>query len=387
MALFLKLSKENYKGRNNPIVLIFDVGSGSIGAALVQLRKAAKPVTIYSTRIELPFTRELQYKHLLTSMLSSFKEVARAVASEKKIHHTAIKEIHCIFSSPWHISQTRVLKASNSKPIIVDEKYLQKIIDECSSDPSPLAESKAHLDPIEQRVIQVRLNGYETANPFGKEAHQIDISLFTTMLSREVRLKLHKVISSHFDTRDIRYHSFPLAAYSAIRDTLRSSTDFLFIDIGGEVTDISLIRAGVLIETVSIPFGRNGFLRNLTKASGGSLPETLSSLKFYTEGNLSNSEGKKLHELFTSSERMWITLFGEALRGLSNESSVPQKIFLSAASDIGSIFGSFIDSDEFRQYTLIDQRFLIVLMERDNVELFTEIAPGVETDTLLALYA
>ena len=99
------------KGKTPRSRIIFDIGSGSVGGALVTYATDSAPRVRYSRRLPIPFQQELDFERFVRAMLSTLLDVALKVQSEgipamvsaegKSIQ---IDEVLCIFSAPWTLS-------------------------------------------------------------------------------------------------------------------------------------------------------------------------------------------------------------------------------------------------------------------------------------------
>ena len=83
---------------------------------------------------------------------------------------------------------------------------------------------------MEKNIIQTLLNGYNVNKPYGKETNRIDITLFMSMISDEIRRKVRDIIEKIFNTDNILYNSFALASFSVTRDVFSAEKDFLLMD-------------------------------------------------------------------------------------------------------------------------------------------------------------
>ena len=90
--------------RKNELVLVFDVGSSSVGGALFYTQESGIPKIIFSMREPIILEENLDVEKFLSLAVKSLEVVASSIYSKKL---GAPKSIFCILSSPWYISQTR----------------------------------------------------------------------------------------------------------------------------------------------------------------------------------------------------------------------------------------------------------------------------------------
>jgi len=106
------------------------------------------------------------------------------------------------------------------------------------------------VEIMETHTVQVKLNGYITDNPYGMRAKNLEMSLYISMAPKRVLSSVKSRITKTFGSRNIKFCSFSLTAFSTIRDIFSHKNDFLFMDISGEVADISLVKGNVLLERI-----------------------------------------------------------------------------------------------------------------------------------------
>ena len=137
------------------------------------------------------FQDKLEDRYLTFAMISAFKKVTENIQdkginrlSDERIKIKNIKDVFCILSSSWYEVQIKNLKFKEEKLFNISSKFISAILDEESK---KFTESRGKL--IEKNVIQILLNGYNTNNPYGKEAWTVDTTIFISSMSGEIRIE------------------------------------------------------------------------------------------------------------------------------------------------------------------------------------------------------
>src|SRR3989344_5473983 len=117
---------------------------------------------------------------------------------------------------------------------------------------------------IEKKIVQIKLNGYEVRNPYGQKTSRIELSMIVGVSSGKVVESIERKLSNFFHVKSVHFGAFPIAAFSAIRDIFPNEKNFLFIDITGEATDVSLVSNDILAGTVAFSRGKNFFIREIS---------------------------------------------------------------------------------------------------------------------------
>ena len=118
MGIFSKKEKKE-------LVLLFDIGSSSVGAALFYKQASGVPDIIYTVRRPITLENKINIDRFLHLTIEALKIVANDICMKG---FGAPTEIYCVLSSPWHASQTRVLKLIKDTPIIFTQKLADELI-------------------------------------------------------------------------------------------------------------------------------------------------------------------------------------------------------------------------------------------------------------------
>ena len=110
-------------------VAIFDIGSGSVGGAIVKIPTSGKgsPLILKSVRTDIKShkDKELNFNNFMNDMLFALS------SSADSLYHLkggAPDEIFCFVASPWYLSETRVIKMNREKPFIFSKHLASELI-------------------------------------------------------------------------------------------------------------------------------------------------------------------------------------------------------------------------------------------------------------------
>lgn len=385
MSLFKKSQKET--------VLILDIGNGSVGAALAELSKVEKPKIFFSHREPVYIQAENNSERIIASMLKLLDEVLAITSKQSRV---SIAHVCCILSSPWYMSQTKTIKIEKQKPFVVTKHFVENVVknEENIFRTALLNGSYGHLFPgpvrvIEHHSIETRLNGYGVDIAFGKKAHSLELSLFTSVVAEEIIKDIEQAITKHFHSHSFSFYSFSLVSFSTIRDMYPHDQDFMFLDITGEVTDVSITRKNVLLETISFPLGRASLLRRLSKTLTVSPQVALSYVRLYAEGVLSGEASEKIMKALSNFEREWCDSFHKSILELSRDIAVPKKIFFTADRDTARFFSRMMAKEKCTEFpggdSEQDDVFDIAYLDSEKLAPFVDRTSRTEKDEFLAL--
>jgi hypothetical protein len=294
------------------------------------------------------------------------------------------------FSSPWYASQTRVSKQSFTSPTIITDKLLHDIQTREVENFREFEMKKLGKDAIvlETQNVQVKLNGYETAAPEGKRASVLQTSTYVSIVPEKIIRAVKEKISGIFHNRDVSFYTFSFSSFAVIRDIFFHKKDFFFLDISGEVTDVSIVRDNVLQETRTFPQGKNFLLRKLALGLGASHAEALSFFRMEASKKLAEAEDQKVKTIMSAAGKEWLSEFRGALYELSREGGfLPHDMFFTADEDVSAWFTENIQNQEMPEITLAEKTFTVRHLDSPFLSSFCESEKGVGRDPFLIIEA
>lgn len=356
------------------IAVVFDIGSASVGAGLLLLRYDAKPHILYQTRRDIIFQEDFDFERFLNSMYSALEGVTLDIV-KNGIPHLAlgrkksqsIDHLVVSYASPWYISHTKEISITQEKPFLLTKDMVRNLImkeEHTMIERLPDEYEGVHADQvtvIEKSVTNIQMNGYTVKKPYGKETRNVTLSLSVTLMAEQLKRVVTETIEKHIQADNIRHISFTTVGCATLKTLFPDDRNFLFLDISGEVTDISCIRDDTLKETVSFPMGTRHIVRLLMKMMKGSTHEVETFLALYSAGAMSVTERARFERALTVAHKEWGTALTNALNLVRAHGSVPTRIFLTADVPLLTFFQTYFESvarHERWTLTLVDSTVL-----------------------------
>lgn len=346
------------------LALVFDIGSSSVGGALFVMQKSGVPKIIYSIREPISLEKKSNFDRFFLLTLKSLEIVANKICMQGL---GAPRKTFCMLSSPWYASQTRTILLKKDTPFVFNSKLADELTqkeiklfkEECIEE---YTHTKSKVLPIELKNMQIMLNGYVVPKPLNQRTRELEMTIFVSVSEEEVLEKIKEAVSKHFSSQNIKFSSFAMASFTVARDLFIHQDNFLLIDIGGEVTDISMVKKDILRSSISFSLGRNFMIRGISSVLDCSLDEAISYLSLYKDGHVEDSTLKKIEPVINKLKMEWLKKFQEALVDLSNDISIPSTIFLTVDQGLVDFFTETIKSEQFNQYTLTESKFKVVFL-------------------------
>jgi cell division ATPase FtsA len=337
---FLKRNKESYS-------LVFNISSGSISGGVINFTEKSGVDLISFQKEIIPFQQEISIAKHLELMKSTLTALAGKI---KKVGTKKIDRIFYIFTSPWSISQTKTIRIKETKPFRVTESYLNRIVED--------QEKKFQADNlttgriIEKKIIQVKINGYVVNNFYGKITKDLEISIFFTLVPEKILDTVEEAVTKTFNVKNVWCHSLSLSAISIIKNLFPQKEDFIHIDVGEEITDISIVKDNILASSASIPFGRNNFIRELSKLLKVSEEIADSMIRMHCQKNNDELAALRLSVTMDGAAKEWLGKIFAVLDSFKEKIYVPEAIFLIANNDVTSILKEKLQKQDYKAILL-----------------------------------
>lgn len=356
---------------DSTLVLLVDVGSGSVGGSLVRIQEGRPPHILTTVRRDIEFQSTLSSARFLLTMNNALEQTLKDIQRVAKGHGSPA-HIFCTLSSPWFILKTRHLRIVRGEPFEISERTIGAFLDEeivRLKEELALTIPPKEVEVIEKKIIQMKLNGYELKNPYGQRTASMEMVVAIGVSSTRVVSSVKRKIGQIFHTKSLSFDSFPLVAFSALRDIFPNERNFLFLDITGEATDVSLVERDVLLANTLFTRGKNFFIREISAGLHTVHEEAESLFGMYMRRELPDNKKEIVGDVVHQSRIEWLQRFEKALETLAGEGTLPRTVFFLADPDVAEFFADMIKGaqSKFLLNNGFEPRFLDTLITKQFV--------------------
>jgi hypothetical protein len=365
--------------------LLIDIGSDVVSATLVAISAIApfkKPEIYFFTKERIAVSENFDFKFFVMQMGKALKKVCTNVVHSG---NSIPGDVHVFLHSPWCAHQNRNISFVKNTNFEFTQGFARELIKReltrIGKENSGLVSGSANV--FEYQTVGVNLNGYEVSNPFGKSAKEVSITLETAFSEEEILNNIKELLAHAFNERKIIFHSAVLSSYVAVMDTVSNVKDFLLLTVGGNISELTLVRNDKLLQSASFPCGENNILQKASAALNVPIHEVESWYKLASTGKADTNIVARLKHTHGDISNYFNELFRGALVGITETLHAPKNIFVLASSTIAPTILEFIQNDEFAQYTLAQEKFNVIIINESNVRAFmkvsAELAPDVRS--------
>ena len=303
--------------------LIIEIQSGIVKGSLIFKKKDSENPQITFTTIKIIQRKEhTEGAYLIKLMLKAVAEVAEEISH--KTNH--LKSIHYVFSSPWVVSHLKTVKVDFEKDTEITEKTVNEIIDKDYKD---LISNSTDLVCIDRKVYEIKLNGYVVTNYKKRKAKNLQMSFAYTVGSTATLKKVHAVFS-HFISAKIEIDQ----PASLLLSLAMHSSDYILLDIHGELTDVVIVKMGLPFYTYSFDYGISTLSRKLQSTMKNSANTVDSMLSLLYASKLEENEEKRLSKIIEPIISGWYAGFRKSLESLNDRFHIdfhmPRTLYLFA---------------------------------------------------------
>ena len=388
--------------RSNKHIVLIDIGSSSVAAAVVKYEPKENPNVLFHVREPIRIQEELDVDRFISHMTSALKNVLTLVQQQGIIKTKAsnsgekIERVVCVLSSPWYTGDTKQIFLNEEQPFTVTKDFIDNIIDDVvaqykDEDLTNLKHESIHMQDavlVDEQVMEVRLNDYPTRKPVGKKTTSMTLSIYLSVMAGSMKNEIQETIGTFFN-HDVDFHAFPLVGSRALQSLFSREDHFLMMDVTGEVSDIALISGDIVAQSGSFSVGHNALIRYVTEALGISVEEARSRIAMHLEdaGDTEAVDAASLERALTSFYIEWGDELKKTLKFFAETTPIPGSVFLVANQETAPWFEKAIEYADWSEILFSAHPFRIInLTERQLGSCCTFASKG-SSDPFLALGA
>lgn len=310
--------------------IAFDCGTSAVRAALFsrsQKDAFSKPDVIEVIRFPFSPAAYMDARQLQQKTREGIGQIIKKIPSSFQP-----KEIILGLSSPFYISKTIRRTRQRQEPhVFITEEESKSLVEEARH----TFENDAKKNSTDSEIMtfttlsqKTYINGYRVENPVGMAGKVIEAAFHFEATTRGVFDSIKEFFARHYSHATFHVSSIVFANFQALRAAYGNDSEFLIIDIGGEVTEITLVAEGVLEQVVSLPMGHAMLLREMVAFLGVSLTDASFIISLYAEHTLESKKEAKIQTLITEFQDTWHKKLLLVLTAFTERYDVPPRIFL-----------------------------------------------------------
>lgn len=309
-----------FKKRGKPF-LILDIGTEAVKSLIV--RKEGKKIVVLGTGIHyfgkygLPRNDDFGMDAVCRAISGSIQQASRnfVIVSEKK----DLKKLPVLISLSADILKSRIIwqRIEREKESRIskseEERILQEVRFKAKKDIS-LKFSKesgilpSHLHWVKIKVIETKINGYSVSRFSGCNGRDLEIKVLGIFLAKQY----FKIIQKIADKLELKIPKIVYLDKGLTINFSKKLKNAVFVDIGGSVSQIIVLKQGVLERINEFKIGGQIFSKALSEALGIDYDSARVLKHKYANGLLSREVEQRIKNIFLEEKVAWDKKFGQA---------------------------------------------------------------------------
>lgn len=185
---------------------------------------------------------------------------------------------------------------------------------------------------LEALPITVEVNGYRTRLLNSVHGTSLSVTFYESYTDQAIVDLLRDTVHTSLAKASIEWHTTPLA----YAETLLRITDedhATVVDVGGEVTDITILSHQRIAYVGSIPIGTRTIARAMGGTGDGALADTLSRLAMFARAELSEKEMSTVSTNLSKAAADWQKQYLALLDQAGNSVPLSHRVFIVGERD------------------------------------------------------
>lgn len=251
-----------------------------------------------------PLLYTSQYTQKLSSLIEKNNTKIKQFVKDSPL------SINFILYSPWFTSNIELLSEKNST--ILDEKFISQKLAQFKKD--------TKLNILENQIIKIEANGYKLEQFTKTKVSNINLQIYSSYCSKQIQEILTGIIEKHFPfKKEISYITSPVLISDSVKRFMIKEDNITFLYVGGEITEVGIIKDDTLDYFTTFPLGIHDFLREIHP----SIKTYDYDLLYQKEIQIKAEKSKKRFELL---KKTWQEQLNKSLG--SFEDTIPNKIVI-----------------------------------------------------------
>ncbi len=302
-----------------------EISTASINVMLFENGSADKPkiTAHYRRQQSFEMLRDVEkfQRFTLINISDLFQEI------RKKEQDCCFKDIVVGFSAPFYIARTADLtkrfgsyhQISKNDVGTLLKTGEQQIMEEFAGN---------DLSVFEATVLKNMLNGYHVEDVINRYAEMLSIKVRYAALHSSFFEEIKKMVSIFGCSPNIQLFTFPALYARLLRDVVTKRGLQVFIDFGGETTEITLLKNAIIYQIFTVPFGIVEVLKGIMEKFSVDHQNAVMLTNSYMKRILEEEKLQQVDQMIKNILQRWAVSISDILEGISRAPNDTFSIFL-----------------------------------------------------------
>ncbi len=321
------------------LIFLIEIQSSAVRGSLVLYREGGKPLVLFTAYAEMSIKPGSTSAYLVKTTLKAVTDTVdmlgrrhRSLLEEhakdaEAVHiPKSVTSVHFVLSAPWIISQAKTVSFQLPKETTLTKAKVLEVIE---TERAKLSTEETQTQVVEEKIFEVRINGYPVAAWQNRLAKDIDISFVVSLSGANLTKRLRESCEHLVRKTHVHFHSALLLEAIGIGQTMPETGSFALVNVHGELTEVTAVRERRAVFFGSYPVGVDTVARKVAKAAKTDDKAADSLLSLLTSDSLDPTHGKPLQPLVAEIMQGWAVEFQKLSKDALKE-GFPAQVFIAA---------------------------------------------------------
>tara|TARA_B100000745_G_scaffold233913_1_gene157523 strand:+ start:358 stop:1551 length:1194 start_codon:yes stop_codon:yes gene_type:complete len=319
--------------------VIVDIGSGSVGAALIVSEPdQEKPLFLWSGREHVVLgnseTGEVALRHINTALINVFLQLGSAGMKQLHEHDAGLKITHMqvAISAPWAHTVIKRVNYTDEHPFAVTPELLEELSNTAEKQATEAILKNTLLQEngtvvLDNKPIGVITNGYNVPHVTNAQTRELSLAHLSALAQKRTLEIVEDSKNKILPKTTLYTHSFMYIYYEVMQQSVPDTKEACLIDITSESTEVGIIREGLLTHVTHMPYGTYTLAREIATACNIPKEEAYTYLKggkSFVDTKLSKAKKNDITIILTAYEERLAKL----LQSTGDILAIPKSIFM-----------------------------------------------------------
>ena len=334
----------------------------SSSAVLVSIRESkistqlvADGRVVTRTEAMIPLSSEITVERMVSATVGGVKQTLEQLV---QIAKRPIQRACLFLPAPFYAAQAHRLVTQAATPFVVNSKLIDGLISQAQT----AAATTGH-ELLESAVLGFSANGYPLTQPHGQLAQRLEINQYLSIAPTQILDTFRSVVANVLHLREIDFYSsgFVLLRVLGLAPS-PVPANYLLLELGDEVSELTLLWEGEPKTIVSFPFGGNTLLRLLAQKLGSTPTETRSTVRLYVAGQLASAAAGLAVQAAGVARDAWLAAFTAAKTQVLVGNLLPTDLVVAGEGEVAELLTAWLAAVPARSLIISRPSFKISLL-------------------------
>lgn len=305
---------------NHDTVAVISIETGSIVLTVVRVTPDSKSHIIYVRTLDLESRTEDTQGDILRRASTKIDEIFREITANKRSYLISRAKTLVLLSAPWNLSWREKVAIKRDTPFRITRDFIRESVE------NTFNSKHSDLSIISTHLMDIDMNGYKLENPIGKLTPSVEFDVFVESAPNEALSVIGAAISMHLPHGDVRFSTKAFASVEALVEKSQIK-DFVLVLPEYEMTEIIIVRGGVIESCSSIPIGALSIGRGIFGGSIGQR-EIVGKMRRFISGMHHNGDSRGAVMRIDISKSEFLKRFYDVLWQMNASYICPSDVFV-----------------------------------------------------------